>query len=63
MFMRRSAANWPEFNSALEDEPELVNKSPYEEGWLVRINPADPAEFDELMDADSYGQFLAESAG
>jgi glycine cleavage system H protein len=50
-------------NSALADEPELVNQSPYEEGWLVRIDPSDPAELDELMDADAYSQFLAESAG
>lgn len=52
-----------EVNGALVDEPELVNKSPYEGGWLVRIEPSDPAELDELMDADAYDQFLAESAG
>jgi len=49
-------------NSALADEPELVNQSPYEAGWLVRFDPTEPAEMDELMDADAYGQFLAESA-
>ncbi len=52
-----------ETNSALVDEPELVNQSPYEAGWLVRINPSDPTELDELMDADAYQQFLASSAG
>ncbi len=52
-----------ETNSALADEPELVNQSPYEAGWLVRINPSDPTELDELMDADAYQQFLASSAG
>jgi len=52
-----------ESNGALADEPELVNKSPYEEGWLVRISPSNPAELDELMDADAYTQFIAESAG
>jgi len=51
-----------ETNGALADEPELVNQSPYEQGWLVRFNPSDPAELEELMDADAYGQFLAESA-
>ena len=50
-------------NVALSDEPELVNQSPYEDGWLVRINPTDPAELEDLMDADAYTQFLAESAG
>ncbi len=52
-----------ETNGALVDSPELVNQSPYEEGWLVRIDPSDPAEMDELMEAEAYGQFLAESAG
>ena len=50
-------------NEALADEPELVNQSPYEDGWLVRIDPTEPTELDELMDADAYGQFIAESAG
>jgi len=50
-------------NEALADEPELVNQSPYEDGWLVRIDPTAPTELDELMDADAYGQFIAESAG
>ncbi len=52
-----------ETNSALADEPELVNQSPYEDGWLVRMNPSDKAELDELMDADAYDRFLTESAG
>jgi glycine cleavage system H protein len=48
-------------NSALSDEPELVNQSPYEDGWLVRLQPRAQAELDELMDADAYSRFLAES--
>ncbi len=52
-----------ETNDALVDEPELVNQSPYEAGWLVRIEPSAPTELDELMDTDAYSQFLAESAG
>ena len=51
-----------EANGALADAPELVNQSPYEDGWLVRIYPSSPAELDELMDAEAYGRFLAESA-
>ncbi len=50
-------------NDALAEEPELVNQSPYDKGWLVRIAPSDPAELDELMDADAYSLFLAESTG
>jgi len=48
-------------NTALEDEPELVNGSPYEDGWLARLSPADPRELEEQLDADAYQQFLAES--
>lgn len=43
-----------EVNEALADEPELVNKSPYGDGWLYRIQPSDKAELDELLDADAY---------
>ena len=50
-------------NEALADKPELVNQSPYEDGWLVRIEPADPAELEEMMDATAYDHFIAESAG
>ena len=43
-----------EFNEALADDPELVNKDPYGEGWMIKIKVADTAELDELMDADAY---------
>lgn len=42
-----------EANDELEWEPVLVNESPYEDGWLVKIELKDPAELDELMKADS----------
>jgi len=48
-------------NGALADEPELVNQSPYDAGWLIRLSPTDPAEFEELMDAEAYEQFLIDS--
>ena len=48
-------------NVSLEESPELVNQNPYDEGWLIRLRPADPAELDELLDADAYNRFLAES--
>lgn len=48
-------------NGALADEPELVNSSPYEDGWLIRLNPTDPAELEELMTAEAYSQFLIDS--
>lgn len=42
------------FNSKLEDSPELVNSSPYEEGWMVKIKLSNPSEVDNLLDAESY---------
>ena len=43
-----------EVNPALEDNPELVNKDPYGEGWLIRIKPTDVSEMDQLLDAEAY---------
>ena len=41
-------------NSALEDEPELVNNSAYEDGWLFVVSVADGEDLGELMDAEDY---------
>ena len=49
-----------EVNEALAEEPELVNSSPYDDGWVFRLRPADATALDELMDADDYERFLAE---
>ena len=43
-----------EINQALIDTPELLNESPYEKGWLVKIQAADESELDTLMDAAAY---------
>ena len=43
-----------EQNEALEEQPELVNKDPYGEGWLIKIKPAADADFDGLLDAEAY---------
>lgn len=45
-------------NRALEEKPELVNQSPYEEGWLIEIRPSNPGEFDQLMDTPAYLDML-----
>ncbi len=45
-----------EINSALEDQPELVNTDPYGDGWLFRIQISDPDELDELLDAEAYAE-------
>jgi len=41
-------------NPAIEDRPELVNEQPYGDGWLVVIEPSDPAAVDALLDAAAY---------
>ncbi len=46
-------------NGALEADPELVNKDPYGEGWLVTIRVEDPAQLGALMDAAAYGNITA----
>ncbi|MCB9728196.1 MAG: glycine cleavage system protein GcvH [Deltaproteobacteria bacterium] len=45
-------------NDALEDAPELVNDSPYAEGWMVKIRLADDGGMDALMSATDYEAFL-----
>ena len=47
-----------ERNDALVDSPELVNDSPYEEGWMLRIAVADNSELGKLMSASEYESFL-----
>jgi glycine cleavage system H protein len=41
-------------NDALTEHPELVNDSPYEEGWMIRIRLSDPSQLDALLDAEAY---------
>jgi glycine cleavage system H protein len=41
-------------NEDLASNPALVNTDPYAGGWMIRIKPSDPAEFDKLLSADDY---------
>lgn len=41
-------------NEALEEEPETVNSSPYDDGWFFKVRPNDVSELDDAMDADAY---------
>ncbi|WHI45246.1 glycine cleavage system protein GcvH [Microbulbifer sp. JMSA004] len=41
-------------NEALEEAPETVNSSPYDDGWFFRIKPSDVSELDNMLDADTY---------
>jgi glycine cleavage system H protein len=49
-----------EVNDPLSDAPETVNDDPYEEGWMIVIEPSDPKELDALMDAKAYRTFVEE---
>ena len=48
-----------EVNAALADRPELVNGSPYGDGWMVKIAPSDPSQLEVLMDAARYREHVA----
>lgn len=48
-----------ERNDALEDAPELVNEDPYG-NWIIKVQMRDPAELDELMDAEGYKDMIGE---
>ena len=45
-------------NEALNDAPEIVNESAEDAGWMVQMEPADPAEVKNLMDRQAYDEFL-----
>lgn len=47
-----------EMNEALADEPELVNKDPYNTGWMIKIKISDVSELEGLLSADSYEKML-----
>src|SRR5215468_751720 len=47
-----------EVNEALSDKPELVNTDPYGDGWMIKIRLSDASEFDELMAADEYEEYV-----
>ncbi|MEX0801478.1 MAG: glycine cleavage system protein GcvH [Dehalococcoidia bacterium] len=51
-----------EANVALADKPELVNDSPYDEGWLIRVRLADAAELDGLLSGEQYREYLEQEA-
>jgi glycine cleavage system H protein len=46
-----------EINSALEDQPETINASPYEKGWMIKIKIDDASEADGLMNVAAYEDY------
>ncbi|MDE0341065.1 MAG: glycine cleavage system protein GcvH [Nitrospinae bacterium] len=52
-----------ESNTTLEDQPELVNSEPYEDGWMIRVEMKDESELNDLLEADSYRAYIEEESG
>jgi glycine cleavage system H protein len=47
-----------EFNENLEDNPELINTTPYGDGWIIRLKVSDLGEVDDLLDAAAYKELI-----
>ena len=45
-------------NSALEDDPMAINRDPYGDGWILKLEIANPGEVDQLLDAAAYGELI-----
>jgi len=48
-----------EVNEEVVDAPEVVNESPYDDGWLIKVKLSEPAEVDDLLTAEEYDELLA----
>ena len=48
-----------ERNEQVMDNPQLVNDSPFEAGWMIRVELSDPSQLDKLLSAEQYESFLA----
>lgn len=49
-----------ESNKALEQDPALVNRDPYGEGWMIKLKLKNPAELEGLLRADAYAKHIGE---
>lgn len=47
-----------EVNAKLEDEPDVVNKDPYNKGWMIKIKVQDTSELDQLLSAEDYKKLI-----
>ncbi|SHJ63325.1 glycine cleavage system protein GcvH [Desulfofundulus thermosubterraneus] len=50
-----------EVNQEVIDHPDLINKDPYGDGWLIVVEMSDPGELDDLMDSKAYEEMVKES--
>ncbi len=48
------------FNEDLESDPELINSSPYEQGWIIKVEISDESQLGDLMDSEKYTELLGE---
>ncbi|MGD0100936.1 MAG: glycine cleavage system protein GcvH [Acidobacteriota bacterium] len=51
-----------EVNSKLEDSPELINQSPHQNAWMIKVRLTNPEEIKELLSAEEYEEYLQEQA-
>jgi glycine cleavage system H protein len=49
-----------EINEEVVDAPELINESPYEDGWLIKVRLSDPSELEDLLGAEEYDELITE---
>ena len=47
-----------EFNESLSDAPESINESPYEQGWIIKVEVSNPDEINELLNSDDYSSLI-----
>ncbi len=47
-----------EFNEGLEEDPEIVNKDPYDKGWIIKISITDQLQIEDLLDAQAYQSII-----
>ncbi len=50
-----------EVNEKLLEHPELINQSPYDEGWIVKMSVSNPEQFDSLLEKEQYDKLVGES--
>ena len=47
-----------EFNESLSDAPESINESPYEQGWIIKVEISNPDEINDLLDSNDYSALI-----
>ncbi len=50
-----------ETNDKLSEHPELINQSPYEEGWIVKMKPDSPEQIDSLLSKEQYDEIVGQN--